>query len=81
MNEDDARKIASSEEAFRLHMISSTVRLETKMDSVCSRTDSLEKETTAQGKAIAALQVKSGLWGAIGAFLVLVGAWLKAKFA
>lgn len=65
MNDDQKKQIASSEMAFRLYTIGTLSRVETKVDSVCERTAKLEAEQIDQGKDIAALKVKAGVWGAV----------------
>jgi hypothetical protein len=79
MKSEDAEKIASNDETFKLHMVESSARMETTLESLCGRVDSLETEQTAQGKAITGLEVKSGVWGVLAGIVAGILAFLGMK--
>ena len=73
-------------DAFEKEVISRLAAIETKIDAVCNDVDErrqdhirLDAKVNAQGRDIARLQVKAGMWGALSGLVAGVAAAFGMK--
>lgn len=51
-----------------------------KMDEHSAMLEKLSEQVIKNGKELAALRVKAGVWGALSASIISVGAYIASKF-
>ena len=72
MEKDEIQKIVADDAAFKMHVVETTARIDERVNAVCDDVVELKGQykrlaaaQVTQGKDIARLQVKAGVWGAL----------------